>query len=102
VLTGYRPEVIHQRFHGIGQLDHLGVAVHLDIGPVEVVRQHGHARGGRATDVGRLGALRVAGDDDAAVVIDSAGHRRALQRPVGPERGEHHAMSRADEVEQFG
>jgi hypothetical protein len=98
MLTRDGPVVVDQRLDGIGQLDDFGVTVDLDVRPVEFVRQHGDTGLRRSPDVGRLGALWITGDHDASRVVDAAGHRRALQRAVGPKCGEHHVMSRTNEL----
>jgi hypothetical protein len=102
VFTGDGPVVVDQRLNGVRQLDHLGVAVDLHVGVIEFVGKHHHAGPRRATDVGRFGALRIAGDHNATGVVDPTGHRGALQRAVRAKCGEHHAMSRPDELQQVG
>jgi hypothetical protein len=93
------PVIVDQRLDGVRQVDHLGVTVDLDVGVVEFVGKHRDAGPWCATDVCRFGPLWIAGDHDAAGVVDPTRHRGALQRAVRPKRNQHHAMSRPDEVQ---
>jgi hypothetical protein len=92
----------YQRLNGIGQVDHLRIAVDLHVGIIEFVGEHHHAGARCAADIGRLGALWIARDHDAACVVDPSRDRGALQRAVRPKCGEHHAMSRPDERQELG
>jgi hypothetical protein len=101
VLAGDRPEVLHQRLHRLGQVEHLGGAVDLHPGPAEVVGQHHHADLPVTPCVADLSAFRVSRDHDPALGIDAAGDRRRLRPPVGPRRDHDRVVPRGYEVDQL-
>lgn len=101
MLAGDRPEVLHQRLHRLGQVEHLGSAVDLHPGPAEVVGQHHHADLPVTPGVAGLGAFRVGRDHDPALGIDAAGDRRRLRPPVGPRRDHDRVVPCGNEVDQL-
>jgi hypothetical protein len=72
MFAGDGPVIVDQRLHGARQVDHLGIAVDLHVGIMEFVGKHHDTGLRRAPDVGRFGALRIAGNHDAAGVVDPA------------------------------
>jgi PucR family transcriptional regulator, purine catabolism regulatory protein len=101
VLAGDGPVVADQRLGRLRHVDHLGVAVHLDPRPAEVVRQEHHADLRVPTRVPGLGPLRVGGHDDPALGVHPAGHRGRLRAPVGPGGDDDGVVAGPDEVEEF-
>jgi hypothetical protein len=101
VLTGDRPEVLHQRLDRLGHVEHLGGPVDLHPGPAKVVGQHQHADLLVTPGIAGLGAFRVRRDHDPALGIDAAGDRRCLRPPVGPGGDHDGVVPGPDEVEQF-
>src|ERR1700722_4686289 len=99
VLAGDRAVIVDERFDRLRYVDHFGVPVDLHVGAVELVGEHDHACLRSAPDVGALGALGIARDHHPALFVDAAGHGRALQRAVRPKGGQHHPVSRPDEIE---
>ena len=85
MLAGDAAEVLDQAVLGLlaGHVEDLGGAVDLHPRVVPLVGEDEHAGARVAAQVGGLGAVGVRRDDDPAVGVDAAGHRRELRAPVG-------------------
>src|ERR1700722_7276238 len=99
VLAGDGAVIVDERFDRLGHVDHFGVPVDLHVGAVELVGEHDHACPRSAPDIGALGALGVARDHHPPLLVDTAGHGRALQRAIRPKGGQHHSVSWPNEIE---
>src|SRR5664279_4326076 len=82
MFAGDRTEVVHERLSGFRHVEHLGRAVHLYPGPVEVVGEHADAHLGVAPGVTRLRPPRVRRHHYAALLVHAAAHRGKLWPPV--------------------
>jgi hypothetical protein len=102
VLAAEGAEVVDERLEGLGQVEHLAPSVDLHVRAVPVVGEHHEADPRVAARVGDLRPLRVGGDDEAALTVDAARHRRGLQAAVGAGRRQHDVVPLAAEVEQAG
>jgi hypothetical protein len=75
MLAGDHPVVVDQRPECLRQVEDLGRAVDLHVRTVPLVGEHTHAHPGVATRVVGLRALGVGRDQDASVVVQTAGDR---------------------------
>src|SRR6476661_5247412 len=100
VLAGDGAVVVDEGLQRLGHVEHLDLAVDLDPGTTEVIRQHHHAGPRVPSRVRGLGALGVGGDDDAALRVHPARDRRELGLTVVAAGDQHHLVPRPDELQQ--
>src|SRR5665811_695210 len=82
MFAGDGTKVVDERLSSFGHVEHLGRAVHLNPGPVEVVGKHADAHLGVAAGIARLRPLRVRRHDDPALRVHAAAHRGKLRSTV--------------------
>src|SRR5664279_1120905 len=82
MFAGDGTEVVDKRLSGFRHVEHLGRAVHLHPGPVEVVGEHADAHLGVAAGIARLRPPRVRRHHDAALLVHATAHRGKLWPPV--------------------
>src|SRR4051812_28223769 len=100
VLAADRAVVLDQGLQRLGQIQHLGLAVHLHPRAVPVLGQHAQRDGGVPTDVGDLRPLRIGRDDDPSVAIHPAGQRRHLHAAFASPGHEDRLVARTEELQQ--
>src|SRR5690606_13596000 len=95
------PEVVHEGLDGLGHVEHLGGAVHLDPGVVELVAQREERRRRAPAQVAHLGPLRVRRHHDPTLRVDAVGDGAELGAAVGTRGHEDAVAARPEEVQQL-
>lgn len=98
MLTGDRTVVIHEQFHGLRQRDYLSCSLGLDPFAEELVGERAQRREWVPSQVAGLDRRLAGADQDAAVRVHAAGHRRHLRTAVSAESGQDGPVTGAEEL----
>ena len=102
MLAGDGAVVLDQPVERLGHVDHLGVAVDVDVRAVPVVGEHAERHPRVAAGVGGLRALGVGGEHDPPGGRRRRRTGRALRASVAPGGDEDGAVAGPDELQQLG